>query len=434
MAPVLEMMLRGIKVDFHARDALIQDLESEQSRLDNLLQRYGTAILDEPIKASSTKQIPHLFYEVLGFKPLKKYDKSKKEERISTDREALEKLAKDIRANALCLAILARRDSSKKISVLKAGVDADGRMRFSINIGGTETGRLSSSKNAFGGGMNGQNINQKLRKIFVPSDGYKFIEIDLKQADSVGVAYLSGNKAYRVAIDSGDLHTYVARLVWPELPWNGDIKKDKKIAERPYYRDVTYRQMAKHNGHGANYLETPRTLSQQLKIPIKAANDFTDKYFGNFPEIREWQKSTIAEVQTKGYLITPFGRKRRFLGRTWDNSTLREAVAFVPQSLTADYINLGLLRIWKAYPEIRPLMQVHDSLLSEVPIELTEQLTPRMQELIEVPLGDFRCATDAACGWNWSKYADDNKWGLASLPDMRQKSGPQVEELDRRIS
>jgi DNA polymerase I-like protein with 3'-5' exonuclease and polymerase domains len=108
---------------------------------------------------------------------------------------------------------------------LTAEVDADSRLRTSYNVAGTETGRWSSSTNAFGSGTNLQNFPEKLRSVFVADEGRKLAYLDLEQAESwvVGIKLweLFADDRYIRAIEEGDLHTSVARMVWPQLGWTG---------------------------------------------------------------------------------------------------------------------------------------------------------------------------------------------------------------------
>ncbi|MGH7239436.1 MAG: hypothetical protein ACREHG_05135, partial [Candidatus Saccharimonadales bacterium] len=104
------------------------------------------------------------------------------------------------------------------------------------------------------GNTNLQNITEELRHIFIADKGYKLVGIDAEQSDSRMVGYMCGllfdDWTYLDACESGDLHTFVARLTWPDLGWNGNIKKDRKIADRRFYRHFSYRDTCKRLGHG----------------------------------------------------------------------------------------------------------------------------------------------------------------------------------------
>lgn len=252
-APVLEMRVRGVLVDERWRQKTIEnyqrDLATLKAQLDQILEEG----VGHAINWNSPAQLKRLLYEVIGLPPQKKRG-AKGEWGLTVNREALEKLESYFLAQPIIRHILALRDIAKKIGVLRTSIDPDGRMRTSYNIAGTTTGRFSSSLSDFGTGTNLQNIEEQLRRPFVADPGFKFAYIDLEQAESrlVGAIEwnLFGDPRYLDACESGDLHTYVCRLAWPQLPWTGDIKKDKDVAETPFYRQHSHRHMAKVLGHG----------------------------------------------------------------------------------------------------------------------------------------------------------------------------------------
>lgn len=151
--------------------------------------------------------------------------------------------------------ILTIREADKMLAVLRTPLDPDGRMRCSYNVAATENWRWSSSKNVYGRGTNLQNITPSMRRMFCADDGYRFISTDLEQAESyvtaVQVWLITGDDTYWNAILSGDLHTQVCRMAWPELPWTGDFKADRVIADQDYPGlKYSYRDVSKRIGHG----------------------------------------------------------------------------------------------------------------------------------------------------------------------------------------
>jgi DNA polymerase-1 len=456
-APALEMMLRGLKVDTFARDLAVQHLRKEQNRLNSILADYGGAIWDKPIGPNTNagpSDLKKLFYEVMKLPEQYKIEKGVR--KVTTNREALEKLQVYFHAKPICKAILAHRDRGKQISFLLSAVDSDGRIRTSYNVAGTETGRWSSSENAFGTGTNLQNFPDRLRRIFIADEGRKFAYCDLEQAESwiVGIrAWLvTGQDNYIKAIQSGDLHTYVARLVWPELPWNGDLKKDRDIAERPFYRDYSYRDLAKRGGHGTNYYGTPPTMAKHLKVEPQIMVDFQERYFTTFPEIggawngNTWHKWVARELQLKGCLTTLLGRGRHFFGRLTDDTTLREAIAYEPQSVVGDLLNLAAYRVCRFGRErgLHLMAQLHDAVLVDFPDNGREhEFPPLVSSLMrsELKIGgrSFVIPNDFSSGWNWGKFNDDPKRGSINLGGVRKFKGsedrarPATSGLDRVI-
>lgn len=193
-APVLEMMLRGILVDQYEVHKLLHIYRGRKSRIYDIIQKYSFAVWGQSLNPGSPAQLKKFFYEEMGIPKVYIYEKGEK--KLSTNRESIEQISQYRYARPIAKAVLAYRDMAKKIGVLESGIDTDGRMRFSWNIGGTNTGRFSCNKNVFGRGTNGQNITDELRCIFVADEGKKFAYLDLEQAESRVTGYISGDEAY----------------------------------------------------------------------------------------------------------------------------------------------------------------------------------------------------------------------------------------------
>lgn len=421
-APVLEMMLRGFRVDPAARELALQSVRLDMARLHSNIQVLANAVWNKGLNPNSGMQLKDLFYNHLGVIPVSTYVKGELKQPM--DRNVLEKIEDYFQARPIVSAILAHRDLEKQQQVLTKEVDPDWRMRSSYNIGGTKSARFSSSKSPTGTGDNMQNIAEHLRYVFIADDGYVLCNIDAEQSDSRMVGYMCGilfdDWTYLDACESTDLHTSVARMVWEkELTWTGDIKKDRKIAEQPFERHHTYRDMCKRLGHGSNFLGKPPNLSKLTGVPLKLVREFQEKYFDAFPCIQKWQSWTAEQLQTNKYLISIHGRRRDFFDRVTDDETIRKALAFLAAAPTADNINIGMWRIWRYMPEVQLLGQVHDSVVFQFPeSEDRNRIVRRAQELLETPLvhGNrrFVVPTDVKLGYNWGNYVPpDEERGLS---------------------
>jgi DNA polymerase-1 len=338
------------------------------------------------------------------------------------NREALEKLSVYFIAEPLCAHLLALRDLDKKRGFLQTEIDDDGRMRCNFNIAGTNTGRLASSLSDFGTGGNLQNVDRDLRYTFVADPGYVFVNLDGEQADARNVGAICWNLflgrygpdfagAYLDACESGDLHTTVCRMAWSGLDWGDDPAGWRAVADVIAYRSDSYRQLAKKLGHGTNYYGTPRTMAKHTKVATKVIEEFQARYFTAFPAIKKWHEWVRNELRTSSYLVTPFGRRRSFFGRAYEDETLREAIAYAPQSSTADEIDIGMLNVWRMAPkyDIQLLVQVHDSILAQVPVDAVNEAVPAMMEAMKVPLlleggREFHVPIEAKVGFNWGDY------------------------------
>lgn len=270
------------------------------------------------------------------------------------------------------------------------------------------------------GNTNLQNVEERLRKVFISDRGMKFAYIDLEQAESRAVGAIIWNSfhdgAYLDACESQDLHTYVARLAFPELPWTGDIKRDKEIAERPFYRQHSYRHVSKVLSHGSNYMGTPPTMQKHTKIDKHVIEEFQSRYFTAFPGIPRWHASVERTLRDEGKMINLMGRKRHFFGRRNDATTHRAAVAYDPQGSVANILNQGMIKLWRARLS-QLLLQVHDATLTQHDEAKENEIVPQELELIKVPVElaygrTLIIPSEASVGWNWAKAGPDNPDGL----------------------
>lgn len=416
MAPSLAMTLRGTAIDFAKRDDAVAALRAQMGKYEELLQRLVAVWQDAPLNHKSSPQLQNFFYKRMGIPPVMVRDKG--ESKVSCNEEALEKIEKTyMRAKPYCKVILKLREIQKELDVLEMTLDSDHRFRASFNVAGTVTGRWSSNKSPWGTGWNMQNIAKPpspLREIFIPDPdrGYVMFYADLQAAESRAVAYISGDENYIRVCESGDIHTNVCRMVWPEIEWTGDIKKDRKIAETlEAYPKLTYRDAAKVFGHGSSYNGKAFTLGRQTGVPVKAVEAFQERFFGSFPGIRKWQLDTIQTIQTEGVLTTPFGRRRKFWSRLFDDSTLREGIAFVPQSFIGDYMNYGILRLYREKPGLKLLAQVHDAVLGMAERDIAEQglvepmIRGCLENIVEVKGRKMKIPIDINFGNNWGEIS-----------------------------
>jgi len=451
-APVLEMNMHGILVDQARKSEVLESYRQDLRRLESQFKRMVRETFDLEINWRSNAQLMNLFYSIMQIPPIRKRN-TEGQYTSTIDRDALEKLDAYFYARPLLSHILALRDIGKKVGVLETNIDPDGRMRTSYNIGGTVTGRLSSSLGDFGYGTNLQNIEQRLRSSFVADPGHKLAYIDGEQAESRLVGALCWNlfrdPRYLDACESGDLHTAVTRMAWTNLPWTGDLKADKKIAEQPGYRQLSYRDLAKRLGHGSNYNGKPPTMAKHTKLEVGLVRDFQYNYFSAFPGIKQWHEWTATTLAREGQLTSLMGRRRIFLGRLHDDSTLREAIAYNPQSSLSDIINQGMLQVWRAN-FCQVLLQIHDAIVVQYQEEREAEIIPKLIDTFMVPieLADgrmLRIPSEVKVGWNWASAEFDKSGNVVGNPDglvkynltkgdNRRRSRPaQTSLLDRRI-
>lgn len=427
----MSAMERGFLVDDLWRRQVIRELEKEEAQLQRALNILAYGLVGKYLNPNSPAQLKDFFYEDLGLPVQHKFAKGQKT--VSTDREALEKLAEYRVGKPFVLVILALRDTIKKLGVLRKGIGPDMRMRCTFQVCGTETGRWSSSRSVWGDGDNLQNVTEELRRPFQADPGMIMVYVDGEQAESRAVGFIQGVNyelwAYLDACESGDLHTTVTKLVWEDMGWTGDPKADRALADQTFYRWFTYRDMAKRGGHGTNYYGKPPTMAKHLKVAVDLIENFQFKYIKAFPGFKNWWQGIAFAIQTKGSLTTFLGRERTFFGRPDDDSTLREAIAFEPQSVVGDLVNEGGFRLWRQLPWWQPLCQIHDAWLGQIPHD--DKLPERIQQIIEifqVPVPSKTGRTliipsEAKVGFNWANYNDDPSKGTLNLDGLKKWKG-----------
>lgn len=438
LAPVNFMTVTGLKVDHSARSFAIAQYRNDLERLESRWKTLCTEVLGYPVNWRSPVQLNQLFYSAMRLKPVRKRD-SKGNFRPTTNADALERFQIHFYAQVFSRYILAMREVGKRISFLESSLDEDGRMRTELNIAGTDTGRFSSSFSAFGTGTNLQNVENRLRSVFIPDDGYIFVNVDLSQADARNV----GARIYEIfydshgpeeagkyldACESGDLHTTVTGMTWKELGIEAlvDAKLKREAADTIFVGSTSYRDMAKKLGHGTNYYGLPKTMAGHTKTEVSIIEDFQRRYFRAFPlignyekdlEKNDWHGWVYRQLRDHAALTTLFGRRRIFFDRYKELTTLRAAIAYEPQSMTGEELDRGWLQLWDGMPEARLQVPVHDSILFQLPFEGLHELLPRALKLLEVwkeLRGGrmFHVPLEAKIGWNWADSKKDKKTGL----------------------
>jgi DNA polymerase I-like protein with 3'-5' exonuclease and polymerase domains len=467
--PALSMMMRGVRVNKPLRDQMVRDLAKELKRdvhttslhasvkdtwdgvelntgvcpanfgkrhkwprrvadsPEKLCDRCGAArVRPVPFEATSAHQTYKLIYDLHKIPPY-----LNKQGKQSTDDDTLNRIAKKHPELAdLCARILHIRDLQKQHGSLSARLDTGGRYTSSFNIGAAWTGRQSSSKNPFGEGGNLQSVAPRHRSTFIPDPGFDMGYADYMQGESNIVAHLSGDPKYIEAHRIGDVHTYVTRFMWPELPWTGDLKKDKAIAKQNPPWDLAeghdYRFQCKRIQHGSNYGLSPYGISMIAQIPLKEAKYAYNRYMSEFDYIPAWQDTVRSDIQERHLLVNALGRPWVPFGRSWDKHTWRQGLAFLPQSLLADIDNIAMYYVWRDLEDeqVQLLAQVHDALLHQYPsgrLDLERELLKKMQ--VPVPITDIKGVTrlmtigvETATGKNWGHKSAHNPSGIDEAP------------------
>ena len=419
--PVLFMQKIGLRIDREEQKEALARLQVKIDTYSDWLNRLALVVWGDYLNANSPQQLKDFFYGSMDLPTIYAWKNNKK--RATTDKNALELLWKYVPARPIITLIRAIKTARDEYAVIGYGVDEDGRMRTTYNITGTITGRWSSSKSAFGTGKNLQNITEHLRKVFIPDEGMKLASFDLAQSESriVGAILwkLFKDDRYLNACESGDIHTAVARDCFPDVQWQGDIVEDRKLAEMREGYAMSYRDMSKRVGHATNYAGSAKEVSAVVGVNMQDVVVFQRKYYDAYP-LQRWHQWVESEIQSKRILTTFVGRRRQFFSRTSDKKTIKEGIAFEPQSASVDICNIGLYRLWKHMRnEVQLLQQGHDSVLLQFPEEREAEILPRAKKLLEIHFDiegrDFYVPVECKTGHNWMEASEANPRGLKSV-------------------
>lgn len=350
-------------------------------------------LADTEFNINSPKQLGEILFEKLQLPGGKKTKTG-----YSTAADVLEKLAPDY---PLVAVVLEYRGLAKLKSTyadgLAAFIDEGNRIHSNFNQTITATGRISSTE------PNLQNIPMRMelgrliRKVFVPKDGYLFMDADYSQIELRVLAHMSGDEqlieAYRM---DEDIHRITAA----------------KVFHTPL-EEVTdlQRRNAKAVNFGIVYGISSFGLSQDLSITRKEAAAYIEQYFATYPGVKAFLEQLVSDAKEKGYAKTMFGRKRpvpelsssNFMQRSFGE---RIAMNSPIQGTAADIIKIAMIQVWRRLREeklqSKLILQVHDELLIEVLPEEEERvreiLTTEMQTAAELAV---TLAIDLHTGKNW---------------------------------
>ncbi len=308
---------------------------------------------------NSTKQLQVILFEERNLKPVKKTKTG-----YSTNAAVLEQLAAS--GDALCQLILDYRSLAKLkstyVDALPEHIADDGRIHTSFHQAVAATGRLSSHD------PNLQNIpirtadGRRIRKCFVPAEGFRFLSADYSQIELRVLAHFCGDGPLVEAFQTGqDIHRRTAAEVF-------GVELDEVTADQ--------RRAAKAINFGIVYGMSAFRLSNELGISRRVAQDYIDGYFERYPQVKAYMDNAVVKAKETGKATTLYGRQRRVVGldsRSFSERGQAERIAInTPvQGTAADLIKMAMIRVHKAlakeHPRARLLLQVHDELVLEVP-------------------------------------------------------------------
>lgn len=377
--PVLKTMNRGVRSNQAKRGEFALTLHDEIAKRE----QWFIDVLGKPTNPKSPKQMQELFYGEFAQKPIF----NRKSKTITCDDEALNKISvREPLLRPLVRKILEHRSLGVFLSTfVNAPLDSDGRIRCSFNIAGTETYRFSSSQNAFGSGLNLQNIPSggddgdgldlpNVRTLFIPDPGHTFFDIDLSSADLRIVTWESGEEDMKQMLREGlDPYTEVAK----------EYYRDPSITKKDPRRNLYFKPLA----HGTHYLGTATGLAERIGLSVHEVDRIQKWYFNRFPKIKAWQEDFKDQLVKRRYVENIFGNRAYCFDRI-EGTVYNQFIAWIPQSTVACLINRGYAKI-DADPElqmIQILLQVHDSLAGQFPTHLKDWAMKKVIESCEIEL------------------------------------------------
>lgn len=407
--PAAEMCWRGLPVDLGRREAVRLAFDTDIADANNQLADLTRPFVGEAgLNSRSPKQVKEYLKKKKYRLPTKKNSKGQRSE--TSDVTALLKLQQSYPTDqSLALLILLSEKNKSVSSYLKPMPYADGRMRYRIGVSTTDSGRWTAGLDPWDNGFNPQTIPSQFKSMFVAPEGWKFLEVDLEQADSRFVAWDAPEPTLiKFYTEGTDIHKFVASR--PEL-FNkpiGEISKDE-------------RQLGKKVGHASNYGMRGARLSEicllEMGISLNStrADQMLQGYHRVFPGIGFWQKRIESEIRKSKRLGTPLGRERVFYDRLGDN-LFRTAYAYRPQSTVCDVINS--LIVWADHErdpkQLHHILQVHDSYICLVRDEYIEDAkkiifnTEAWNPKMSLPGGILQIPIKAKIGADWGNMKEIN--------------------------
>lgn len=390
LARVLADMERiGFGVDAEGIRAFGDSLRSE---LDGILQSIYEEVGYE-FNVNSPKQLGEALFDKLGLPPRKKTSRG-----YSTDAETLESLRP---YSPVIDQILKYRTYAKLLSTYVDGLlnaqAADGRVHSTFIQTEARTGRISSTE------PNLQNIpirtelGSRLRGFFVAGEGKELVDADYSQIELRILAHITGDEAMQQAFLHGaDIHRSTAAKIY-HIP-ESEVTPQLRSASKAINFGIMY-------GKGAY------SLSKDLDVPVKEADNFLKTYLATFPKVDGYMQDCIAHAKEKGYVETLFGRRRALPELASSNFQVRASGERMArntpiQGTAADIIKLAMVHVWQRLRdeklEARLLLQVHDELIVEAPeAEVEEVKRVLREEMEQVVQYSVPLTTDVGTGKTW---------------------------------
>lgn len=395
LVPVLAKMERaGMLVDPNRLRNLSEGLATQITEVERSIRDLAG---DETFNIGSPMQLSHVLFDVMGL-PTKGLKKTKRGY-YSTNAKVLSDLARD---HEIVRLILDWREKSKikstyldTLGPLRRG---DGRVHTTYNQTITATGRLSSSDPNLQNIPTRSELGRTVKTAFSAGEGSVFLAVDYSQIELRLLAHLSGDEHLVRAFNEGeDFHAETAARVFG-VPVS-EVTPDLRSRAKAVNFGIVYGQQA----YG---------LSQSLHISMAEARDMIDRYYEAYPGVRTFLDNVVARAKQTGYAETMYGRRRHIPELKAKNpqqrgSGERTAMNHPMQGTAADIIKIAMARVSRRLEEegfaAHMILQVHDELDFECPIDEVERLTTMVRDVMEHVV-DLRVPliAEASTGITWA--------------------------------
>ena len=395
LVPVLAKMERaGMLVDPDRLHSLSEGLATQITEVERNIRDLAG---DETFNIGSPMQLSHVLFDVMGL-PTKGLKKTKRGY-YSTNAKVLSDLARD---HEIVRLILDWREKSKikstyldTLGPLRRG---DGRVHTTYNQTITATGRLSSSDPNLQNIPTRSELGRTVKTAFSAGEGSVFLAVDYSQIELRLLAHLSGDEHLVRAFNEGeDFHAETAARVFG-VPVS-EVTPDLRSRAKAVNFGIVYGQQA----YG---------LSQSLHISMAEARDMIDRYYEAYPGVRTFLDNVVARAKQTGYAETMYGRRRHIPELKAKNPQLRgfgerTAMNHPMQGTAADIIKIAMARVSRRLEEegfaAHMILQVHDELDFECPVDEVERLTAMVRDVMEHVV-DLRVPliAEASTGITWA--------------------------------
>ncbi len=395
LVPVLAKMERaGMLVDPDRLHSLSEGLATQIAEVERSIRDLAG---DETFNIGSPMQLSHVLFDVMGL-PTKGLKKTMRGY-YSTNAKVLSDLARD---HEIVRLILDWREKSKikstyldTLGPLRRG---DGRVHTTYNQTITATGRLSSSDPNLQNIPTRSELGRTVKTAFSAGEGSVFLAVDYSQIELRLLAHLSGDEHLVRAFNEGeDFHAETAARVFG-VPVS-EVTPDLRSRAKAVNFGIVYGQQA----YG---------LSQSLHISMAEARDMIDRYYEAYPGVRTFLDNVVARAKQTGYAETMYGRRRHIPELKAKNPQLRgfgerTGLNHPMQGTAADIIKIAMARVSRRLEEegfaAHMILQVHDELDFECPVDEVERLTAMVRDVMEHVV-DLRVPliAEASTGVTWA--------------------------------